>query len=291
MSSKGVVETISLDVKDDTDEMTHELEALESVLNDSEDDIDNYIEDDIIEVPLKKAKQDTSEKNIKAVPTPTSGDILLPEKATSETSSSNNEPQQKEPKSTKPMVNKERQRKIAEGIKALDNLKIYGLDVVPVPVESTSAPMSPSIADMSSDSSEFIESDIEMEKESFKLEQKIEKVEMMEVEPDLGLPLLPPKSKPAPKSAAKKTAAKPANKSAEVTKKVPSQALHGTAAPAPSFGAAPAPKQTGQSILKSNNMPNKARKTLTNSPTSILSQRLAKPTPAAKRAATIALKV
>jgi hypothetical protein len=273
--------------------MTHELEALESELNDSEDDIDNYIEDDIIDVPPKKVKQDISDKNIKSASTVVNKPAPAAEKPTPETSASNNEPQQKDSKITKPIANKERQRKIAEGIKALDNLKIYGLDVVPVPVESCSAPMSPSIADMSSDSSEFIESDIEMEKESFKLERKIDKVEVMEVEPDLdiALPLMQPKSKPAPKLAAKKPPAKAANKSAEVSKKVPSHAILSPVTSDPSFAARAAPKQTGQSILKSNNMPNKARKTLTNSPTSILSQRLAKPTPAAKRAATIAQKV
>jgi hypothetical protein len=294
MSNKGAIETISLDVKDETDEMTHELEALECELNDSEDDIDNYIEDDIIEVPLKKVKQDTSEKSTKLVPTPSNAEKPPPpsaEKPTPETSSSNNETPQKESKTAKPTANKERQRKIAEGIKALDNLKIYGLDVVPVPVESiSSAPMSPSIADMSSDSSEFIESDIEMEKESFKLEKKIEQVELMEVEPDLALPLMPPKPKSAAKPAAKKNPTKPGNKVVEMIKKLPS---HTPLAPtAPSFlGTGASPKQTGQSILKSNNMPNKARKTLTNSPPSILSQRLAKPTPAEKRAATIAQKV
>lgn len=253
--------------------MTHELEALECELNDSEDDIDNYIEDDIIEVPMKKARQDkdTSEKNSKAAPLSTSG-----EKMTLEMSSSNNEPQQKDSKTAKPAVNKERQRKIAEGIKALDNLKIYGLDVVPVPVDATSAPMSPSIADMSSDSSEFIESDIEMEKESFKLNKKVEKVEMMEVEPDLALPPLLTKPKPAPKSAAKKNSA-PANKSSEAVKKI---------LPAPASAVGTTPKQPAQSILKSNNMPNKARKTLTTSPSSILSQRLAKPSPAATKRAT-----
>ncbi|XP_059479035.1 MYND-type zinc finger-containing chromatin reader ZMYND8-like [Neocloeon triangulifer] len=267
--------------KGSVNSLAKELEALGSDLSDSDDEIENFVEQEIKEIPAKKSKIETIDDD--------DAEMLMLEAQDFEISKNEKAARPQSPMKVKPggsNVDQQKQKKIADGIKVLNSLKVQGLDVTQLP-SGNSSPMSQSFADMSSDSSEFLESDIEMEKDVIHSHEPI--IEM-QVEPDLSIeyekkaPVKRAPLKSVTKSPLKnftkffpKNALSSSHKSLLKSAPVKRPAIPIATAPSNEHPASSPKTAAQQSLLKSSLMlmPNKARKTLPSA--SLLSQRLTVP--------------
>ncbi|CAB3386326.1 Hypothetical predicted protein [Cloeon dipterum] len=238
--------------------LVKELKTLNSDLSDLDDEVDPLVEHEDGASPAKKVKSVITLDEDAEMLRHEAEDFNQSLKGTTE-------------KSAKGIKSPQSKRKIAEGIKVLKNLKIFGLDVTPLPSAATS-PLSPSY-EISSDSSEFIESDLEFDKQET---QKEEPVVVMEVEPDIHIE----------KTLTKKAPQRPAGMAIKGPfKNIPQKTVPVTTKTVKSTVLPVSPPQT--SLLKKNLVPNKARKSLTTAglapQSSFLSQRLTAPATAIKK--------